>query len=118
MPQGPDFQTVAQEQSLPAVMIDHNSLFVRVNKAFESVYGWTEKDLLGKSVTEIIPAYLRDAHMIGFSRFLVTEEVTLMGKYLPLEILYKDGTIRDAMHYIIGNKKSGEWQFAATIEPR
>jgi PAS domain S-box-containing protein len=105
-------------QELPVVAIDHNSLFTMVNKAFEHEYGWRESELLGKSVTEIIPPYLRDAHQIGFSRFLTTEEVTLLGKRLPLGILYKNGTVQDAEHYILGEKYKKQWRFAAIITPR
>lgn len=109
------YKEIIAEQNKPAVAIDQNSLFTMVNKEFERAYGWSETELLGKSVTEIIPPHLRDAHQIGFARFLVTEEVTLMGKHLPLGILYKDGTFRDAEHFILGEKHNNRWRFAATI---
>lgn len=111
------YQDISQEKKLPTVIIDHNSIFTMVNKAFQTAYGWSEKELLGKSVTEIIPTYLRDAHQIGFSRFMSTEQATLLGVKLPLEILYKDGTIKNAEHFIVGEKKDDEWFFAATIRP-
>ncbi len=112
------YKDILREKELPAVAIDHNSMFTMVNRAFERVYGWSEKELLGKSVTEIIPSYLRDAHQIGFSRFMTTEQATLLGVKLPLEILYKDGTVRDAEHYIVGEKIANQWCFAATIIPK
>lgn len=109
------YDAIYAEEILPAIAIDHSSLITRINKAFETTYGWTKKDLLGKSITEIIPPYLRDAHQIGFSRFLTTEQPTLLGVTLPLEMLYKDGTIQPAEHYIVGEKKEARWRFAATI---
>ena len=108
---------ILQEEKLPAVCIDRTGLFVMVNKAFEEAYGWTREELLGQSITLIIPPYLREGHLIGFSRFLVTETPTLIGKKLPLKILYKDGSIKDAEHYIVSEKHNGEWRFAATIVP-
>lgn len=111
------FDELVKEQALPVVVIDHNSFFLVVNKAFEKEYGWTAEDLLGKSITKIIPPYLRDAHQVGFSRFMITEHPTLMNKPLPLSILYKGGAIREAEHYITGEKRKGHWQFAASITP-
>lgn len=118
MSQDLSFDQLIKEKNIPVVAIDHNSMFIEVNAAFEQAYGWTKKELIGSSVTVIIPSYLRDAHQVGFSRFLITEEITLMGKRLPLEILYKDGTIRNAEHYIVGKKVNGNWCFVASIETK
>lgn len=112
------YKDILREKELPAIAIDHNSMITMVNEAFEKVYGWSEEELLGKSVTEIIPPYLRDAHQIGFARFMTTEQATLLGVKIPLKILYRDGTIRDAEHYIVGEKKDNQWCFAATIRPK
>lgn len=111
------YQEVIDVQDEPVVAIDQNSMFTLINEAFEREYGWSEAELLGKSVVEIIPPYLRDAHQIGFSRFITTEEVTLLGKRLPLGILYKNGTVQDAEHFILGEKCKGKWRFAAIINP-
>ena len=115
MPKLMTFEKLMKEELLPVVAIDQNSFFIRINQAFEREYGWSAEELLGKSITEIIPTYLRDAHQIGFSRFIVTEQPTLLGKRLQLKVLYKDGTERDAEHYIVGQKTNGNWQFAASI---
>jgi PAS domain S-box-containing protein len=112
------YEQILKEEKLPAVAIDHNSMFTFVNKAFQDAYGWGSEELLGKSVTEIIPTYLRDAHQIGFARFMSTEQATLLGVTLPLAMLYKDGKVRDAEHYIVGHKKDDRWSFAATIIPQ
>ncbi len=109
------YKDILTEKVLPAIAIDYNSMITMVNEAFQKEYGWSEKDLLGKSITEIIPPYLRDAHQIGFSRFLSTEQATLLGMKLPLKILYRDGTVQDAEHFIVGEKKNNRWYFAATI---
>lgn len=104
-------------EAVPAVAIDYNGLFIMVNKAFETEYGWTKGDLVGQSITTIIPPYLRDAHLIGISRFLVTEKATLLGQPLPLKVLYKDNQVRDAEHFIVGQKQAKGWHFAATVVP-
>lgn len=114
-------QTVTEilnEQTIPAVAIDNQGLFTWLNQAFTTTYGWAESDLLGKSVTTIMPPAFRDAHHVGFSRFISTEKATVAGKPLPLAILFKDGTIKNAEHFILAEKKDGQWRFAATIRLR
>lgn len=112
------FADIRAEEALPAVAIDQNSMFTWVNQAFEREYGWTEDELLGKSVTEIIPPYLRDAHLVGFSRFMSTGKATLLGRALSLSVLYKDSSVRDAEHFIVGERQRNQWHFASTIVPR
>lgn len=103
-------------KDVPVVAINQESLFTFISKAFTDEYGWTEKDLLGKPVIEIMPKHMRSAHNIGFSRFLTTETSVLLGKRLPLKVRYKDGREELANHIIIGEKKDGRWIFSAVIE--
>lgn len=87
-----------------------------MNKAFEEEYGWSEEELIGKAVMEIMPAHMRSAHMVGFSRYLTTEKSQLLGKPLPLSVLYKDGREATSEHYILGRKIGDRWEFAAIID--
>lgn len=103
-------------EDVPVVAIDQESLFTFINKSFTDEYGWSEEDLLGSSVTMIMPSHMHSGHNVGFSRFLTTESSQLLGKRLPLEISYKDGTVKTADHYILGDKKDGFWRFAAIID--
>jgi PAS domain S-box-containing protein len=108
-------EEILNEKEHPAVAIDEHGLFFFVNNAFEKSYGWSKEELLGQVITIIMPPYMRDAHNFGFSRFLTTEISKIQGKPLPLPIYCKDGTIKDAEHFIVGEKKDGKWRFAATI---
>ncbi|MDQ3099053.1 MAG: PAS domain S-box protein [bacterium] len=108
---------ILHEKKLPAVAIDEHGLFLYVNQAFEDSYGWKSDELLGKLITIIMPPHMRDAHNLGFSRFLTTEKSKIQGKPLPLPVQCRDGTIKQAEHFIIGEKKNGKWRFAATISP-
>jgi PAS domain S-box-containing protein len=110
------YDTVAARHDVPVVAIDQDGLFTRVNKTFEDEYGWTADELIGRSVTAIIPPYMRLAHKIGFSRFLATEQATLLGHTLKLDMLYKDGRVVPSEHLIVGDKQGGEWRFAAIIQ--
>ncbi|HSH55988.1 MAG TPA: PAS domain S-box protein [Candidatus Limnocylindrales bacterium] len=101
---------------VPVVMIDQESIFTYVNGAFETEYGWTEEELLGKPVSEIMPVHMRSGHYVGFARFLTTESTNLLGKPLPLKVCYKDGREALSNHYILGEKTEGRWRFSAIID--
>lgn len=107
---------ILKEKVHPAVGIDEKGLFFFVNKAFEQAYGWSEDDLCGELITQIIPLYMRDAHNFGFSRFLTTEAPRILHKPLRLPTQCKDGTVVDAEHIIVGEKQQGVWRFAALIK--
>ena len=106
-----------KEQAVPVIVLDKEGVITFVNEAFEKEYGWKKSELLKASVYVIIPTALRQAHNIGFSRFLSTETPTLLEKPLRLPILCKDGQQRDAEHVIVADKQEGAWRFAATIRP-
>lgn len=101
---------------VPVVAIDQASLFTYINDAFTTHYGWTEADLLGKSVVEIMPSHMQSGHNIGFSRFLTTEKSKLLNKHLPLPVRYKDGTVKSSNHFIVAEKIEDAWHFAAVID--
>ncbi|GAC1499406.1 MAG: PAS domain S-box protein [Candidatus Saccharimonadales bacterium] len=107
---------ILEIRDIPAVAITRQGLFFYINEAFTHAYGWRTNDLIGQPVTKIMPENYRDAHNLGFSSFLNTEVATISGQPLNLAILYKDGTVNDAEHYILGEKIKNDWQFAATIE--
>lgn len=92
-------------------------MFIDINEMFERTYGWSRAELMGRSVVEIMPPHMRDAHSVGFARYLTTEKSDLLGKPLPLSVLYKDGRVAVADHYILGDKLAdGRWRFAAIID--
>jgi PAS domain S-box-containing protein len=102
--------------NLPVVAIDQESIFTFINEAFTREYGWSSDDLIGKPVMKIMPPHMRNAHMVGFSRYLTTEKSELLGKPLALTVCYKDGREKIADHYILGEKLDGRWRFAAIID--
>jgi PAS domain S-box-containing protein len=109
---------IITQQEKPAIWANEKSIIEGINPKFTETYGWTEADLLGKPLTQIMPSQFRELHNIGFSRFLTTEQSKIAGKPLSLAILFKDGTEKNAEHFILAEKKDGNWRFAATITLR
>jgi len=61
------------------------------NKGAELIFGYGS-EILGRSVTIIIPKRYRKAHYEGVKRFLRTGEKHIIGKKLEMTALRKDGT--------------------------
>lgn len=112
--------TIAQmrsRQDVPVVIAEQDGCISYVNAAFETVFGWTATQIVGQSLAVIMPARLRDAHNLGFSRFLTTGVPTLAGRPLTLKAVTKDGREFDAEHLIVAERQPGGWRFGATIRP-
>lgn len=102
----------------PVIVADDLGLITYINDAFTDLYGWTRADLYGQPLTIIMPEKFREAHQFGFSRFLVSGERRIIGHAIPLEVAFKNGTIKLAEHFILSDKKDGNRRFAATIIQR
>jgi PAS domain S-box-containing protein len=105
-----------RETEVPVVTVNDHGTITYVNERFEKVFGWSVSEIIGKPLTTIIPAMLRDAHHLGFSRFLTTGQPTLLNQPLTLKAVRKDGREFDAEHTITAEQRQGEWVFGATIK--
>lgn len=112
-----DYDELITIKDLPVAAINQESFFTFVNKAFEDTYGWQKQEVIGRGVTNIMPEHMRNMHMIGFSRFLASEEPRLIGKPVPVKLLSKSSEIMDVELFILGKKNNGIWKFAAIIKP-
>ena len=105
------------ETNIPVIIVDHNGTVVYINQIFEKKFGWQKDLLIGKTLTTLIPVHLKDAHHMGFSRFLLTAKPTILNQPLNLKILKMDGKEVDAEHIITAEKVNGSWVFGAKITP-
>ena len=101
----------------PVIIVDHEGIVVHINQIFETTWGWQKEMLVGQTLAAIIPGNLKDAHNMGFSRFLLTGEPTILNQVLELAIVRADGTEAAAEHFIVAQKINGNWVFGATIKP-
>ncbi|HEX6982985.1 MAG TPA: PAS domain S-box protein [Balneolaceae bacterium] len=112
------FEEILDEKEIPVIAAGQDGIIFFINRSFEDEYGWSEDDLVGNALTIILPPYTRDAHNLGFARFLSTEAHRILDKKISLPVYCKDGSVRKAAHFITGEKKDGEWQFAALLDPQ
>ena len=108
---------VLQDAVVPAVAADQDGIITAVNAPFERVFGWSRAEIVGRPLTTIIPRSLRDAHNLGFSRFLTTQRPTLLDRPLRLKTIDKNGREFDGEHRILAERRGAGWIFAASIRP-
>ena len=107
-----------QKENLPFVRADANGDIVEFNERFAAVYGWTQQQLLGQSISLILPASFREFHHAGFARFQLTENSKVVNHPLTLATLCSDGSELQSEHFIVAEKyPDSSWSFAATLRP-
>ena len=62
-----------EKENLPFVRADATGNIVEFNARFAEVYGWVESQLVGESISAILPPSFREFHHAGFARFQLTE---------------------------------------------
>ncbi|MCU1310361.1 MAG: Sensory box histidine kinase/response regulator [Candidatus Angelobacter sp.] len=83
---------LAAERSVDAVLtIDEHSKVIYANSAVFKVFGWKPKELIGGSLTRIMPEYLRHVHEQGIQRYTSTGKRHLDWSEIHLPALHKDG---------------------------
>jgi phosphoserine phosphatase RsbU/P len=81
----PELSTVTIQEVLDGlpdavVVADEGSRIVYVNAAAERLLEWGRRDLVGQPLTVIIPERLREAHIAGMARYLMTHDPRVIGK--------------------------------------
>ncbi|EMA39145.1 PAS sensor protein [Halobiforma nitratireducens JCM 10879] len=74
------------------VTIDTDSTIQMVNPAVEDVFGYMPDELVGQSLTRLMPDELADRHRAALVQYLETGEQTLDWNYIELPGVRKDGT--------------------------
>jgi len=84
-------QVVAETASDAILTIDESSTILFANRAAEKIFGYTPDELIGKSLTILMPDYLRHIHRAGMERYLNTGERHLSWESVQLPGLHKEG---------------------------
>jgi len=110
-----EWQSFINDTKVPVIVANDVGIIVRVNSLFEQAFSWTSSELLGQPISTVIPINLRDAHNMGFSRYGISGESTLLNMPLDLEILTGSGEVKIAQHFITTLRQKGVAMFAAKI---
>src|SRR5260370_39782944 len=65
---------IADTASDAIITIDQDSRILFVNQAAEKIFGYSRAEMLGQSLTILMPEYLRHVHRAGLQPYLETGE--------------------------------------------
>src|SRR5258706_7337034 len=73
-------RVVADTASDAIITINEASTILFVNRAAEKIFGYSQAELLGQSLTMLMPDYLRHVHRAGLQKYLELASGTSPGK--------------------------------------
>ena len=101
----------------PFVMVDRLGFIVYVNQKFSEILGWSQDDVVGKTLDCVLPEAFRLSHHLAFSTFDDPASSKVVGHPLMLKTLMKDGDEIITEHHIVAERESEDWFFGATLTP-
>jgi two-component system cell cycle sensor histidine kinase/response regulator CckA len=85
-------RAVAESAREGIVTADATGAIVFWNPAASELFGYDEKEILGRPLTLLMPERFRAAHSEGLARHVSTREARVIGKTVELHGLTKEGT--------------------------
>jgi PAS domain S-box-containing protein len=86
------FRSVVQAANDAIISVDSNGIVISWNKCAQTIFGYTEEETLGKSLTILMPERYRDSHTRELKRLRSTRASKYNGKTLESHGLGKDGS--------------------------
>lgn len=84
-------RVIADTASDAIITIDADSTMLFVNRATEKIFGYSQAELLGQSLTMLMPDYLRHVHRAGLTRYLATGQRHISWEAVALPGLHQNG---------------------------
>lgn len=85
------FRALTENSPVGVVSIDQNSTVEYASPAFEHILGYQADDIVGESITTLMPERLRGAHREAIERYVTTGERSLDWGGIELPGLHADG---------------------------
>ena len=87
------FRAVTEMANASIITVNVSGEIVGWNLAAENTFGYSKEEILGKSITIIMPDEYKEAHLQGMENHKSTGEFRVVGKTVELKGLRKNGTI-------------------------
>jgi PAS domain S-box-containing protein len=84
-------RTISETAADGIITIDESSTIISVNPGAEHIFGYTRQELMGKSLTALMPERFREAHRFGLRRYLESGKPNIPWQGVELPGLHKDG---------------------------
>jgi PAS domain S-box-containing protein len=88
---------------------------IYVDTVAAEMLGWDAERLVGQRLTTIIPGHLRQAHLAGYTRLLMSGQPRIIGERLRLPARRKDGGTIEIDLTLLRLDCAGQTIFAATL---
>ncbi len=88
--------------------IDENGNITSFNKEILKIWGYTKEEFENIKLTDLMPIAYRDRHNMGIAKYKKTNESTVMGRWLALEGLKKNGVVFPIEINITETMRNGE----------
>jgi PAS domain S-box-containing protein len=85
------YRLLAETASDAIISIDARSIILFVNRAAERIFGYKIDEMLGQSLSMLMPEYLRHAHQTGIERYIKTGERHLSWEHVEVAGLHRSG---------------------------
>ena len=85
------YRALAESAVEAIVSTDSDGQVVFANEATERVFGWAPDQLVGRSLTELVPERFREAHREGVRRYLLSGSGNVVGRTVELSGLTRAG---------------------------
>ncbi len=97
------------------ISIDQKGIITLFNKSAGKMFGYSEEEVVGMNITELMPPEYREKHLSGLKRFVETGEARVIGKVLELDGLAKSGEIIPISVSIWDVEEEGRYTFTAIM---
>ena len=108
------YRTLVNTSVDAIISADTDMKIILWNKAAEKMFGYTEEEILGQSLMNIVPERYKEAKIKGFTKFKKSGSGPIIGKTLELEGLRKDGT-EVPVELSVSAGKPGETYIATAV---
>jgi PAS domain S-box-containing protein len=85
------YRTVVQSATDAIIVSNSLGIIHEWNRGAEKIFGYTEKEIIGRALTEILPERYIEQHTRGLSRMAQGGESRVIGKTAELSGLHKNG---------------------------
>ncbi len=85
------YRTTTESVADLIILIDTESTILSANTAAERIFGYTKEELLGRSLTSLMPERMRHRHREGFARYLQSGKKNIPWSGVELPGLHKNG---------------------------
>jgi PAS domain S-box-containing protein len=86
------YQLVVQASKDVIVLADAQGQIIGWNKAAQDLFGYQADEILGRSLTTIMPVRYHAAHLQGIEHYRTTGQARVLGQTLEVQGLRKDGS--------------------------